>query len=72
MVCKFPPESYEVHTALREDLNEGWIWIKNGVLEDKLQNQRRIVRINTEDKKRVYCEALYVEGGRRDALKILS
>jgi len=22
-------EQYEVHTALREDMNEGWVWIEN-------------------------------------------
>lgn len=61
MVCKVHAESYEVHTALWEDLNEGWIWIKDDALKDKLQNQRRIVRINTENQKKVYCEALYAE-----------
>ena len=61
MVSKVLTESYEVHSALREDLNEGWIWIKNDVLKDKLQYRRRIVRINTENEKKVYCEALYVD-----------
>lgn len=61
MFCEVHTDSYEVHTALREDLNEGWIWIKNDVLKDKLQNQRPIVRINTENQKKVYCEALYVD-----------
>ncbi len=61
MVFKESTESYEVHTALWEDLNEGWIWIKDDVLKDKLQDQRRIVRINTGNQKKVYCEALYVE-----------
>ena len=56
-----PNKSYEVHTALWEDLNEGWIWIKDEALKDKLQNQRRIVRINSENQKKVYSEALYVE-----------
>ena len=61
MAFKVPTESYKVHTALREDLNEGWIWIKNEVLRDKLKDQRRIVCISTKNKKKIYCEALYVD-----------
>lgn len=49
--------SYVVHTALREEQNEGWFWVKDPMLEDKLQNYRRIVCIN----QKVYCEALYAD-----------
>ncbi len=51
---------YEVHTALRDDLNEGWVWVRDSGLEDQLQDQRRIVRIEFNSKK-VYCEALYAD-----------
>jgi hypothetical protein len=51
---------YEVHTALRDDLNEGWMWVRDSGLKDQLQDQRRIVRIEFNSKK-VYCEALYAD-----------
>lgn len=51
---------YEVHTALRDDLNEGWVWVRDSGLKDQLQDQRRIVRIEFNGKK-VYCEALYAD-----------
>jgi len=52
--------SYEVHTALREDLNEGWVWIENSRLETHLNHRRRIVRISRRGRS-VYCEALYLD-----------
>ena len=51
---------YEVHTALRDDLNEGWVWVKDSSLTDQLQFQRRVIRIQADNKK-VYCEALYAD-----------
>ena len=54
--------NYYVHTALREDLNEGWIWIRNFELREKLQAFRQIVRIKaSHGKGSVCCEALYAE-----------
>jgi hypothetical protein len=61
MVSKALTESYEVHSSLREDLNEGWIWIKDDGLKDKIEYRRRIVRIKTKNEKKVYCEALYID-----------
>ena len=60
---------YEVHTALRDDLNEGWVWVRDSGLKDQLQDQRRIVRIEFNSKK-VYCEALYVDDYYLDRFKI--
>ncbi len=51
---------YEVHTALGDDLNEGWVWVRDSGLKDQLRDQRRIVRIEFNSKK-VYCEALYAD-----------
>jgi|RhiMetStandDraft_8_1073273.scaffolds.fasta_scaffold00832_2 hypothetical protein len=56
-------EQYEVHSALREDLNEGWIWVENKQLEKELNHRRRIVRISSQGRKSVYCEALYLVAG---------
>lgn len=53
------PASYEVHTSTREEMNEGWVWVRNEAdpeLKRKLEGRRRIVRINNH----VYCEALYM------------
>lgn len=53
---------YEVHTSTREELNEGWVWLKNDEneeLKNKVEGRRPIVRISNS-KKHVYCEALYV------------
>jgi len=54
-------QEYEIHSALREDLNEGWVWIENRQLEEDLNHRRRVVRIDSQGRKRVYCEALYLD-----------
>jgi hypothetical protein len=53
---------YEVHTSTREELNEGWVWVRNEAdkdLKKKLEGRRRIVRISNSSN-HIYCEALYV------------
>jgi len=48
---------YKVQAALREDLNEGWVWGPDLKFE-----QRPIVKItNLVNKKTVYCEYLKIE-----------
>lgn len=51
----------EIHTSVREDRNEGWVWIRDSELRELLENQRRTVRIKAGDKK-IFCEALYADG----------
>jgi len=47
---------YKVQAALREDLNEGWVWGPDLKFE-----QRPIVKItNLDNKKTVYCEYLTI------------
>src|SRR5215813_10975306 len=54
-------EMYIVHAALREDMNEVFVWVQNEMLEKQLTHRRRILCIRTQDGKSVYCEALYVD-----------
>src|SRR6266851_4372632 len=50
---------YIVHSALRDDLNEGWIWIRN--LRNELDGKRRITRVTAETGGSIFCEALYAD-----------
>jgi len=50
---------YVVHSSLHEDMNEGWIWIRD--LKDELDGKRRLILIGTENGKSAYCEALYAD-----------
>jgi hypothetical protein len=54
-----PKTRYIVHSSLRDDMNEGWIWIRN--LKDDLEGKRRIVRVTAETGKSTFCEALYAD-----------
>ena len=48
---------YKVFTALKEDINSGWVWIC-----DKTISERAIVKIRKiNSKKRIYCEALSID-----------
>jgi len=48
---------YRVLASLRQDMNEGWVWIKNAGLEP-----RSIVEIkNMKNRKKIYCECLEIE-----------
>ncbi|HMG73620.1 MAG TPA: hypothetical protein VK582_08970 [Pyrinomonadaceae bacterium] len=48
---------YRIFIALRDDLNEGWVWIHQ--LQSQL-GSRDVVRIS-RGKKRIYCEALKID-----------
>ncbi len=48
---------YELHTVLRDDFNEGWIWVKDKNLQH-LEGRRRIVKVGYKAK-HIYCELLY-------------
>ena len=54
-------EQYEVHSALSEDMSQGWVWIENKRLEKDLNHRRRIVCISSQGWESVYCEALYLD-----------
>ncbi|HVM72576.1 MAG TPA: hypothetical protein VMT91_12520 [Anaerolineales bacterium] len=63
MVPKPYTAYYEVHSSTREELNDGWVWIRNEAdanLKGKLEARRRIVRMIYSKNPPVYCEALYV------------
>ncbi len=51
-------KTYRVHTAPRQEINEGWVWIKATRLRGKLENRRAVVCITHRDKS-VFCEAIY-------------
>ena len=55
-MCKV--DTYEVHQSLREDLNEGSIWLLDPSLCPQIRNKRRIVKIS-RGAASVCCEALY-------------
>lgn len=68
-------KSYQVLAALKEDINQGWVWMQDESL--KLQ-PRSIVKItNRENKKSIFCECLIIDknfknsynGGRRVHIK---
>lgn len=57
---------YELHTVVRDDINEGWIWVRDAGLEGRLEGRRRIVKVSyigedgpPKKAKCIYCEALY-------------
>jgi len=50
--------NYSVLWALREDFNEGWIWIRDSDLRARVELSRPIVRIRV-GKKTAYCEAVW-------------
>lgn len=52
---------YIVHTSLRDDRNEGWVWIRNRCLKTELDGKRRIVRITAKPGKSIFCEALWAD-----------
>jgi hypothetical protein len=57
-------DRYEWHQVEREDLNEGWIWIRQrgGELKDVI-HRRRPVLLLKHGGKSVCCETLYADDG---------
>lgn len=57
-------KEYEIFFALKDDLNEGWVWIREPELKGR-QGRRPIAHItmisNTRKKRSIYCEVLYAE-----------
>lgn len=54
--------TYVIHQVEREDLNEGWIWVRSERLKTKIENRRPVVRVrDTRSGKKVCCEALYAD-----------
>src|SRR5208282_673979 len=54
--------TYIVHQVEREDLNEGWIWVRSEELKPKIENRRPVVRVrDTRSGKQVCCETLYAD-----------
>ncbi len=57
-----PADLYEIHAVEREDLNEGWIWLRNEQLKGKVENRRRTLLVRDEvSGAKVCCEALYAD-----------
>jgi hypothetical protein len=57
-----PADSYEIHQVEREDLNEGWIWLRNEELKNNIENRRLTLRVTDElSGKNVCCEVLYAD-----------
>ncbi len=54
-----PTDKYIVHTSLRDDMNEGWVWIRN--LKNELDGKRRIIRVTAETGKSIFCEGLWAD-----------
>jgi hypothetical protein len=49
---------YRVLVALRQDMNEGWVWLSDG----EFNEPRSIIRItNKENGKRIFCECLQID-----------
>ncbi len=47
----------KLYSALREDSQQGWVWLQNSSLP-----ARSIVKIkNTENRKTIYCETLQID-----------
>lgn len=48
---------YKVLASLRDEMNQGWVWVTNSGLES-----RSVVKItNQKNKKSVFCECLEIE-----------
>ena len=48
---------YKVLAALRDEMNQGWIWVTNSGLES-----RSVVKVtNSKNNKSIYCECLEIE-----------
>src|SRR6185437_9487234 len=47
---------FRIYAAKIEDMNQGWVWIGGQNLP-----QRSIVRLSTNDGRKVYCEILSIE-----------
>lgn len=53
---------YELHQVEREDLNEGWIWLRNEDLNKTIENRRPVLLVrDTVSGKKTYCEGLYAD-----------
>jgi hypothetical protein len=52
--------AYGLHTSDREDMNEGWIYIRDPDLRQRFEGQRRIARVEYQEQ-HVYCEILYAD-----------
>lgn len=48
---------YKVLASLREDMNQGWIWVTNSGLES-----RSVIKVtNKKNNKSIFCECLEIE-----------
>ncbi len=53
---------YEIHQVEREDLNEGWIWLRNKDLKAAVENRRPALLVKNEGTgNKVRCEILYAD-----------
>src|SRR5580698_3142744 len=50
---------YVVHSSLHDDINEGWVWIRD--LKNELDGKRRLIRVTAGTGKSIFCEALYAD-----------
>ncbi len=56
---------YQVLAALRDEMNQGWVWVTNAGFE-----ARSVVKIkNKKNQKVIYCECLEIEENYKTAYK---
>ena len=53
-------KDYRVHHAVRDDMNEGWIYVKDEDLVDNIRGRRPIAKV-THGNKHVYCGIMYAD-----------
>lgn len=57
--------SYKVYASLKQDVNEGWVWITHPAIKN-----RCIVRIlNRVTNNAIYCEAMSIDHNYREDYK---
>jgi hypothetical protein len=54
------PDYYEWHQTEREDLNEGWIWIRNADLREEVEERRPVLLLKHASRS-VCCETLWAD-----------
>jgi len=51
---------YRVHHAHSDDMNEGWIWVKDESLIETVRGRRSIAKVEYGDR-HIYCEIMYAD-----------
>ena len=48
---------YKIFTALKEDINSGWVWVG----DESISERAVVLLINKKNNKKIYCEALSID-----------